>query len=397
MNFVFISPHFPSHYWRFCAALKENGINVLSIADTPYEHLLPELRDALTDYYQVHSLEDGNAILRAIGWFINRHGAIDWIESNNEHWLAQDAWLRTMFNVRTGPQLAVMESYKKKSAMKAIYHKAGIKTAAYIMAENIDKALDFAAKYGYPLVAKPDVGVGANDTFRLRDEQDLRKFFAKLPLTPYIIEQFVHGEICSYDALVGQQGQPLYETGNITKVSVMDIVNEKIESIYMIVPEVAEDIRDAGRRTVAAFGVKGRLVHFEYFRLSHDQEGLGKAGEIVGLEVNMRPSGGFTPDMINYADSVDIFRLWADMVLHDRIFLQEDRRTFFCVFVGRQDVRAYAHDHEEVLRDWGHRIMYTDRMPEALSGAMGNTIYLAKCINQDEVDAFIDYTCKRLA
>lgn len=217
MNFVFISPHFPSHYWRFCAALKENGINVLSIADTPYEHLLPELRDALTDYYQVHSLEDGNAILRAIGWFINRHGAIDWIESNNEHWLAQDAWLRTMFNVRTGPQLAVMESYKKKSAMKAIYHKAGIKTAAYIMAENIDKALDFAAKYGYPLVAKPDVGVGANDTFRLRDEQDLRKFFAKLPLTPYIIEQFVHGEICSYDALVGQQGQPLYETGNITK------------------------------------------------------------------------------------------------------------------------------------------------------------------------------------
>ena len=397
MNFVFVSPHFPSHYWRFCAALKENGITVLGIADTPYEQLVPGLRDSLSDYYQVHSLEDGNAILRALGWFIHHHGAIDWIESNNEHWLAQDAWLRTMFNVRTGPQISVMEGYKRKSAMKAIYHKAGIKTSPYIMAENLDDTLAFAHKYGYPLVAKPDVGVGANDTYRLRDEGELRAFFSKLPLTSYIIEQYVYGEICSYDALIGQHGQPLYETGNITKVSVMDIVNEKLESIYMIVPEVADDIRDAGRRTVAAFGVKGRLIHFEYFRLTRDQEGLGKTGDIVGLEVNMRPSGGFTPDMINYAGSVDIFRLWADMVLHDRVFLQKDRRTFYCVFVGRQDVRAYVHDHEEVLHDWSHRIMYTDRMPEALSGAMGNTIYLAKCTNKDEVAAFVDYTCKRLA
>jgi len=397
MNFVFISPHFPSHYWRFCAALKENGINVLGIADTPYDQLLPELQDSLTDYYQVHSLEDGNAMLRAIGWFVHRHGAIDWIESNNEHWLAQDAWLRTMFNVRTGPQLDKIERYKSKSAMKAVYQEAGIKAAPWLMAERLEDALAFARQHGYPLVAKPDVGVGANDTFRLQDEAALRAFFARLPLRPYIIEQYVHGEICSYDALIGQAGQPLYETGNITRVSVMDIVNEKIESVYMIVPEVAADVLEAGRRTAAAFGVRGRLVHFEYFRLSRDQEGLGREGDIVGLEVNMRPSGGFTPDMINYAGSVDIFRLYADMVLHDRVSVPEDRRTYHCVFVGRQDVRAYAHGHDEVLAAWGHRIMHTDRMPEALSGAMGNTIYLAKCISLDEVNDFIDYCCKRLA
>ena len=154
MNFVFISPHFPEHYWRFCAALRENGIQVLGIADTPYEHLLPQLRDSLSDYYQVPSLEDGEAVLRAIGWFISRHGRIDWIESNNEYWLAQDAWLRTMFNVRTGPNLDRMDIYKHKSSMKAVYQQAGIPTAPCRLADTLENALAFARKHGYPLVAK---------------------------------------------------------------------------------------------------------------------------------------------------------------------------------------------------------------------------------------------------
>lgn len=396
MNFVFISPHFPEHYWRFCAALRENGIQVLGIADTPYEHLLPQLRDSLSDYYQVPSLEDGEAVLRAIGWFISRHGRIDWIESNNEYWLAQDAWLRTMFNVRTGPNLDRMDIYKHKSIMKAVYQQAGIPTAPSMLADTLENALAFTRKHGYPLVAKPDVGVGANDTFRLKDERDLRDFFSRLPLQPYLLERYVVGEVCSYDALIDAQGQPLYETGNITPSNIMDVVNEKNESVYMIVPEIAPDLRDAGRRAVSAFGAFSRLIHFEFFRLTQDQAGLGRAGDLLGLEVNMRPSGGFTPDMINYAGSVDIHRLWADMVRFDRIHLDQNRRKYFCVFVGRQDTHVYRYGHDELMRDWHHRIVHHARIPEALSGAMGNAMYLAQCMNRDEVDAFVRYACERL-
>lgn len=395
MNFVFFSPHFPAHYWRFCAALKERGANVMGVADAPYEQLLPELRAGLTDYYQVGSLQDGDAVLRALGWFTHRWGKIDWIESNNEFWLAQDAWLREMFHVTTGPLPEQMDSYKRKSQMKAVYRKAGIRTAPIQEAETLEKALSFAKKTSYPLIAKPDVGVGANDTFRISDEAALRAFFSRLPLRPYVLEQYVNGEICSYDALINASGQPLYETGNLTLVSVMDVVNEKTESVYMIVPELAEDLRDAGRRAVEAFGVKSRLVHFEFFRLREDQQGLGRKGDLLGLEVNMRPSGGFTPDMINYAGSVDIHRLWADMVCHDRVWLDERRRKYFCVFVGRQDVRAYAHSHEDLLNEWGHRVVLQDRMPEALSGAMGNQVYLAQCISRAEADSFIEYACRR--
>ena len=57
-NFVFISPNFPTNYWKFCAELKKNGMNVLGIGDCPYDQLMPELRGALNEYYKVSSLEN---------------------------------------------------------------------------------------------------------------------------------------------------------------------------------------------------------------------------------------------------------------------------------------------------------------------------------------------------
>ncbi|MBO6188054.1 MAG: hypothetical protein ILA25_09665 [Prevotella sp.] len=57
MNFVFISPHFPHTYWQFCQRLKQNGVRVLGIADTHYDLLQSELKEALTEYYRVGSLD----------------------------------------------------------------------------------------------------------------------------------------------------------------------------------------------------------------------------------------------------------------------------------------------------------------------------------------------------
>ncbi len=393
-NFVFISPHFPANYWQFCRALKDVGINVLGIADTPWAHLPQHVQASLNDYYQVPSLEDGDAVLRAVGLFTHRWGKIDWLESNNEYWLEQDAWLRTMFHITTGPMEDQIGLYKHKSAMKEGYKQAGVPAARWQLASTLENAQAFVKTVGYPIVAKPDSGVGATNVYRISNAQDLAAFFSRLPITPYIMEEYVNGGILSYDALIDSQGNPLYETGNLTAGSLMDVVNQGLDSVFMIVPEIAEDLRAIGRRTVQAFSVKSRLVHFEYFRLFEDHQGLGKKGDIVALEVNMRPSGGVTPDMINYAGSVDIYRLWADMVLHDRIWLNPDRNKYYCVFVGRRDTRAYRHSHMDVMHQYAHRIVMQERLPLALSNAMGNDLYLARCINREEADAFIQYVCQ---
>ena len=118
MNFVFISPHFPHTYWNFCQRLRQDGVTVLGIADASYESLPRELKESLTEYYRVGSLEDYDEVYRAMAYFAFQYGRIDWIESNNEYWLDQDARLRTDFNVTTGIQANRIRSIKEKSEMK---------------------------------------------------------------------------------------------------------------------------------------------------------------------------------------------------------------------------------------------------------------------------------------
>ena len=162
MNFIFISPHFPHTYWEFCDRLKRNGVNVLGIADAPYDTLSEPLRAALTEYFKVDNLEDYDQVYRAVAFLAFKYGKIDWIESNNEYWLGQDARLRTDFNVTTGIRTDHIQAIKEKSEMKKYYAKGGIRTARQIKtSEGLDAVKRFSKDAGYPLFAKPDVGVGA--------------------------------------------------------------------------------------------------------------------------------------------------------------------------------------------------------------------------------------------
>lgn len=385
MNFIFISPHFPTNYWKFCAELKKNGVNVLGIGDAEYDSLTDELKGSLTEYYKVNNMENYDEMFRAVAFFSFKYGKIDWIESNNEYWLEQDARLRTDFNVTTGPHSEDMESVKYKSKMKANYAKAGVPTAQYHLVSTYDEGKVFVEKVGYPVIVKPDNGVGASNTYKLKNDADFDAFYANLPSVQYIMEEFVNGEVCSYDALVNSKGEVLFETGNITLISIVDAVNEKEDVYFYIVDHVADDLADAGRRTLQAFGVRNRLVHFEFFRLLEDREGLGKKGDIIGLEVNMRPCGGFTPDMYNYANSFDIYKLWADMICYDQIWLSGDREISNCLFVGRRKGKTYRHSHEEIMSVYGDRIWDYQELPQVLADGMGDYMYLTKCKTYDEL------------
>ena len=375
-NFVFISPNFPASYWMFCKELKNNGLRVLGIGDCPYDELKQELRDSLHEYYKVDNLEDYDAVFRAVAFFTYKYGKIDWLESNNEYWLMRDAALRTEFNITTGFKSSDMDRIKLKSVMKKYYAKAGIPTARYHLVKGCNDALKFAHKVGYPVVVKPDNGVGASNTYRLKCDEDLRFFIDHKDDNVYIMEEFVKGHVETYDAIIDGDGNPVFESGNVTPHSLMDVVNNNEESLYYIVKDLAPDIKEAGVKTVKAFGVKSRFVHLEFFVLNEDQDGLGKKGDVIGLEVNMRPAGGYTPDMYNYAYDTDVYKLWADMIAFNRCDEPIYRTRHYCSFVGRRDGKAYAMEHNAIMAKYGHCMKMEGRLPDALSGAMGNQMYV---------------------
>ena len=387
-NFIFISPNFPTNYWQFCRELKKNGLNVLGIGDQPYDELSNELKDSLNEYYKVSNLENSDEVYRAVAFLTYKHGRIDWLESNNEYWLERDAKLRTDFNITSDFQEKDIPRIKFKSKMKEYYQQTGIPVARYHMVDTLESCLAFAEKVHYPVVAKPDNGVGASHTFKIENEEQMKQFFdVKWPNTIYIMEEYVNGEVNSYDAIIDSNGEPMFETGNVTPMSIMDIVNHSDNSIFYILKNLPDDTRAAGRATVKSFGVKSRFVHFEFFRLLKDQEGLGKKGDLVALEVNMRPSGGVTPDMIDFAHSTDVYKIWADMIAFDRSTMPVGKHAY-CAFAGRRDGKDFIMGHEDIMAKYGNNMKMVERIPDVLSGAMGNQMYVAVFSSQKEMDEF---------
>ena len=386
-NMVFLSPNFPTNYWQFCRELKNNGLNVLGVGDAPYDDLSDELKDSLTEYYKVDTLEDYEQVYRAVAYFAWKYGKIDWLESNNEYWLEQNAALRTDFHITSGFQVEDMPRVKFKSEMKKYYALAGIPAARWHLVQEKKDALEFIREVGWPVIVKPDNGVGASDTHKLSSEKDLDHFFQTKRDVPYIMEEFVHAEVNSYDAIIDSQGNPLFETGNITPMSIMDIVNEEDNSIYYILKSLPADTRKAGRAAVKAWGVKSRFVHFEFFRLTQDQAGLGKKGDVVALEVNMRPCGGFTPDMMNFAHSTSVYKIWADMIAFDRSTVPEGEHAF-CAFAGRRDGKNFVLSHEQLLEKYADQLRMVERIPDVLADAMGNQMYVAVFPTEAKLKAF---------
>ena len=389
-NFIFISPNFPTNYWKFCKELKDNGLRVLGIGDQPYDELSNELKDSLHEYYKVSSLENYDEVYRAVAFFAFQYGRIDWLESNNEYWLERDAKLRTDFHITTGFQTEDIPRIKFKSKMKEYYKKAGLTVARYHLVDDLEGCRKFIEEVGYPVVAKPDNGVGASHNFKIKNDAELESFYGQRHEgVVYIMEEFVNGIVNSYDAIIDSNGEIMFETGNVSLGSIMDIVNEKQNSLFYLLKELPEETRKAGRDTVKAFDVKSRFVHFEFFRLLQDQEGLGKKDDIMALEVNMRPSGGFSPDMINFAHSTDVYKIWADMIAFDKSTKPKGESNH-CGFAGLRDEKNFVMSHEAIMEKYGSHIRMVDRIPEALSGAMGNQMYLATFATEEALMAFYE-------
>lgn len=381
MNFVYLSPHFPPNYFRFCANLRDLGANVLGLADEPYDLLYPDLRNALTEYYWINDLHNYDELIRALGYFTHRYGKIDRIDSLNEYWLETEAQLRTDFNI-PGLNSNEIAKVKRKSLMKQTFVKAGVPVARGKVVQSVREAKRLINEIGFPVVAKPDIGVGAAKTYKIHNDHDLNQFFEIKPPLDYIMEEFVDGVICSFDGLTDREGTPVFYTAHQYSQGIMETVNQDMDVYYYSLREIPSDLEDAGRKVLKAFNVRERFFHFEFFR--------NKENQIIALEVNMRPPGGLTTDMFNYANDIDIYREWAHIMIHNR-FTSEYSRKYHCGYIGRKMNRAYRYSHEQVLAAFGEKVVHHEHVSGIFSAALGNFGYLVRSPDLDEIYEMAEY------
>jgi len=376
MNYVCLTPHFPPNYHLFAVNLARMGVRVLGLADEPYEWLKPELKAALTEYYRVEDMHNYDQLLRACGYLTHRYGKIDRIDSHTEYWMETEAHLRSDFNI-FGPKEDQVADIKRKSFMKHAFVKAGVAVARGEVTHSLKEARLLVEQVGYPIVAKPDVGVGAANTFKIAREEELERFFATKPPADYILEEFVDGPVCTFDGLADKDGTPVFYSSLQYSQGIMETVNEDLHIYYYIRREIPPDLEEAGRRVLKAFDIRERFFHIEFFRSSRD-------GQLVGLELNMRPPGGPTIDMWNYASEIDLYWEWANVVVNNR-FAEDYARKYHCCYVGRKFNKNYLHTHEEVLDAFGYCIVHHEQMSPVFSMAMGDYTYIVRSPDLDEV------------
>jgi hypothetical protein len=373
MNVVFLSPEFPSHYYRFCVQLRGVGATVLGIGQTPHQNLRPELRESLHEYYQVPDLHLYDELVRALGYFTWRYGRLDRIDSLNEHWLETEARLRDDFGIE-GLRARDVAAVKRKSKMKEVFRNSGLPVARGHLYCDAVQAGAFLRATGYPVVAKPDVGVGANATVIIHNDDEAENFLRGTP-DGYFFEEYVEGLIQTFDGLADSDGNPLYYT-SMQYRGTLDMVRDIIDTSYFTLRRVPDDLVHFGHATLTGFNVRSRFFHFEYFRRPD--------GSLLPLEVNVRPPGGLSVDMFNYSSDADLYRLWACMIMGRAAGFTYDR-PYHCGYVGRKSYKPYRHTHDEILRRCNGHLVAHQPMDPVFHTAMGDYGYVIRSPRVEEI------------
>ena len=139
----------------------------------------------------------------------------------------------------------------------------------------------FVAEVGYPVVAKPDAGVGAAATYKLESPDDLERYLAEKPAVDYILEAYLSGTLLTYDGLADRRGEVVFGSSFYYSQGVMEAVNADDDIWYCITRRIPPELDAAGRAIVRAFRIRERPFHFEFFRMAD--------GSYVPLEINSRP------------------------------------------------------------------------------------------------------------
>ncbi|MBI4802569.1 MAG: hypothetical protein HY796_08615 [Elusimicrobia bacterium] len=384
-NFIIISPQYPPRLRFFANRLKCRGFSVFGIGDADWGGLDPALQADLTEYCRADlACYAGNetligekyaSIRSAAQYLKNKYGRPEYLESFNEWWLPLDAALRRDLGI-PGIQPDNLSPLIRKSLMKERFCAAGIAVAEGETVTDLGRLLAFFERSGRDIIVKPDRGVGASDTSRVRSAAEAERFFkARNPAYPYYMEAFIGApgrELYSFDGFTDAAGAPAFFTAHRYNDGILEVVEGKPLGYHNLkADEIPGGLKTAGLAALKAFALKKNFFHIEFFSVN---------GTCFGLEINARPPGVLTIDMINHSKGLDCWDLYARMCAGELLDVRP-RRDMICAYAARFNGRPYRLSHDELLARYGREIVLHLPMD---SKVMGDYAYLVLTETQGE-------------
>ena len=323
MNVVFVEPFFPNNQRQFARALAEVGATVIGIGEYPTDALDDQLKGWLDHYERVPSVTDVGAMTAAVRWVQDKLW-VDRLEATIEAHTLPAAQVREACTI-PGTSVHTAWLCRDKPSMKQALREAGVPTAASAAVSSAAEVHAFAEQIGYPLILKPRSGAGALDTMRADDRAGLEQalgVFGGQGVESIAVEEFVEGHEGFYDTItidgqvaadfVSHYYPNVLEAMRTRWISPQFISTNRIDTAG----EYAE-LRDMGRRVIAALGIGTSATHMEWF--------FGPKG-LKFSEIGCRPPGVGAWDLYSAGNDMDIYSAWANAIIRGETGAAPSRR-----------------------------------------------------------------------
>ena len=308
MHVVFVEPAFPRNQREFVRALAQSGALVTAIGESSVDSLDPELKSWIFHYEKVPSVVHDDTIIRAVKW-IQSKKPVDRLEATIEAHVLTAARAREACGI-PGTSVKTTILCRDKPAMKEALRQAGIPCAQSTGTSSPDEVREFASRVGYPLILKPRAAAGASGTYRASDASQLESVMRECGVdrgAAVAVEEYIEGHEGFYDT-IAIEGRVAHDFACHYYPNVLEAMRTRWISPQFIstnridtAPAYAE-VRELGRRVVAALGIETSPTHMEWF---YGPKGLKFS------EIGCRPPGVGAWDLHCAANDMDLYREWA--------------------------------------------------------------------------------------
>ncbi len=361
MNVLMISPGYPAEMRQFARGLAEVGARVIGVGDQSRESLPTVVQASLAAYMQVGNLWDEGRVID-LARRIHAEQPIHRVECLWEVGMVLAARLREALGI---PGLTVEETipFRDKEIMKRVLDAAGVRTPRHARVRTAEEARHFAEAIGYPVILKPIAGAGSTDTYPVRRPEELEPALARLGhVSEVSLEEFVEGEEFTFDTIC-VEGHICYHNIAWYRPRPLDAkLHEWISPQAVCLRDVeAPDLAagtELGLAVLSAMRFRTGFTHMEWYRKAD--------GEVVFGEIGARSPGARLVDVMNYASDIDLYRGWAEAVVHGR-FTQPLHRKYNAAIVFK---RAMGQGHiqrieglEEVMHRYAAHIAAIELLP----------------------------------
>jgi len=321
---TFIAPRFLETTNRYLASFASLDDVTLSVISEDPESAIPgPLRPRIAGHYKVGNSLDASQLTVAAAAIGKSLGRIDRLAGALEQLQIPMARARDALDI-DGMRNDVAQSFRDKDRMKAVLRAHNVPVAKSALTESPDALRAFIGSVGFPVIVKPQAGLGTRDTYRVTSKEDLDALFQQgvVPSSerPLQVEEFVKAREHTCET-VTIRGVPVWRSGTRYLPTPLEVLEHPWIQYCVLLPREEADTewtRFEAINTSALTALFGRaastaagtaLTHMEWF--------LRDDGSALVNEVGARPPGVGIMPLMSLAHDTDMFRDWAKLMAKD--------------------------------------------------------------------------------